>query len=159
MFACSLLTANYIFLTCCLIQTWCLQQKYCRGEEPSFFNKVGNADDSLYFHVLILKEVKGKRHQPAETPFQVFFSPCPFPFEELPVPFPPLKERCEMLFNFVSVLQVNPAAGSSQFSCFLLQRLYRVSFNCCPYYPSVTLTFSCYDSCPFPLSAEVGGGE
>lgn len=94
-----------------------------QGREIKLFNKVGNVENSLYFHVLILKGVKGKHHQPAATPFQFSAHLAHFHLRSLPVPFPPVRERCEMLFNFVSVLQVNPVAGSSQFSCSLLQTL------------------------------------
>lgn len=47
-----------------------------RGSE--LFNRVGNVEYSLCFHVLILKEVKGKHHQPAKTLFQFFAHLNPF---------------------------------------------------------------------------------
>lgn len=58
-----------------------------RGRGIVLFNNVGNAGDSLYFHVLILKEVKCKHHQPLKkpipvfahlNPFQLFFKSCLF---------------------------------------------------------------------------------
>lgn len=55
-----------------------------QGRGIELFNNVENVEVSLYFHVLILKEVKGKHHQPAKTPFQSFAYLNPFHLKSCP---------------------------------------------------------------------------